>query len=237
MTMACRIVALCVALLQQSQAWQPPAWWAAATAPLTKPLGIERNDGVRLRLGKESDADAIRALWAENDETRVAGPHSLAPAWSAAGIKRAFAPRREAGAFRATSVVAYDWSNLPPALVGFAAANSPDEPYNREAVGLPWRNAAPPGFDPTAFVGPVCVAAPKRGSGLFRDLYAGLFADLAPERAAVTVIDARNAPSLRAHEKVPGCERRGSFDAGGRSWVVFSFDLDAARRDLAQPPT
>ena len=108
---------------------------------------------------------------------------------------------------------------------------------DREAVGLPWRNAAPPGFDPTAFVGPVCVAAPKRGSGLFRDLYAGLFADLAPERAAVTVIDARNAPSLRAHEKVPGCERRGSFDAGGRAWVVFSFDLDAARRDLAQPPT
>ena len=63
--MARRIVAaLCVALLEQSQAWQPPAWWAAATAPLTKPLGIERNDGVRLRLGKESDADAIRALWA-----------------------------------------------------------------------------------------------------------------------------------------------------------------------------
>ncbi|KAK7242786.1 phosphatidate phosphatase [Aureococcus anophagefferens] len=219
-----------------ASAWQPPAWWAAATAPLAAPLGIERNDGVRLRLGKESDADAIRALWAENDETRVAGPHSLAPAWSAAGIKRAFAPRREAGAFRATSVVAYDWSNLPPALVGFAAANSPDEPYNREAVGLPWRNAAPPGFDPTAFVGPVCVAAPKRGSGLFRDLYAGLFADLAPERAAVTVIDARNAPSLRAHEKVPGCERRGAFDAGGREWVVFSFDLDAARRGLAPPP-
>ncbi|KAH8058594.1 phosphatidylinositol transporter [Aureococcus anophagefferens] len=165
---------------RDTDAWQPPAWWAAATAPLTTPLGIERNDGVRLRLGKESDADAIRALWAENDETR---------------------------------------------------------PYNREAVGLPWRNAAPAGFDPTAFVGPVCVAAPKRGSGLFRDLYAGLFADLAPERAAVTVIDARNAPSLRAHEKVPGCERRGSFDAGGRAWVVFSFDLDAARLDLAQPPT
>ena len=161
MTMASRIAALCVALLRLCQAWQPPAWWAAATAPLATPLGIERHDGVRLRFGKESDADAIRALWAENDETRVAGPHSLAPAWSAAGIKRAFAPRREAGNFRATSVVAYDWSRLPPALVGFAAANSPDEPYNREAVGLPWRNAAPPGFDPTAFVGPVCVAAPN----------------------------------------------------------------------------
>ena len=196
---------------------------------------ISREDGVRVRSGCKGDAARIRELWLANDEARVAGPCSLMPAWSVEGIERSFAPRRAGGAFRATSSVAYDWSEDPPKLVGFAAANSPEEAYNADST-LPWRAAVDDGaFDPGAFVGPVCVAAEKRGSGLFRDLYAALLTsdDLADVGDGVTIIDAGNVPSLTAHARLPGCAEAGAFDHGGRSWVVFRFDVAAARAALS----
>mmetsp|Transcript_2359 Transcript_2359/g.6746 ORF Transcript_2359/g.6746 Transcript_2359/m.6746 type:complete len:236 (-) Transcript_2359:5-712(-) len=224
---------LIVALAARSAALSPsavaaPPWLRQFFEPVDRPL-VARPDGVRVRRGLAADAPRIKELWAEN-----VGPCTLGDAWSAGGIETAFAPRFRDGRCRATSAVAYSKDRE---MVGFAAATASDEPFNNVGPLVRWRDVVDDDDRVArALLGPVCVAASERGSGLFRDLYAGLLVhsrDLEDVAEGVVLIHADNAASLAAHSKLAGCREAGRFrSTDDRPWVVLVLDLEAARADL-----
>ena len=186
---------------------------------------------MRLRRGTREDAPRIRQLWAAN-----VAPNSLGEAWSPGGIETAFVYRKTRdGRAAATSVVAYDEDRR---LVGFAAATAADEPFNNLGPLVEWKTF----FDledgrNRCLLGPICVEASVRGSGLFRDLYDALLVrsgDLDDVAEGVVLIHAENHASLTAHRRLDGCTTLGEFaSADGRPFVVLALDLAAARAGLS----
>ena len=205
-------------------------WWDAFFAPQPQPL-LVRDDGTRLRRGTREDAPRIRQLWAAN-----VAPNSLGEAWSPGGIETAFVYRKTRdGRAAATSVVAYDEDRR---LTGFAAATAADEPFNNLGPLVEWKTF----FDledgrNRCLLGPICVEASVRGSGLFRDLYDALLVrsgDLDDVAEGVVLIHAENHASLTAHRRLDGCTTLGEFaSADGRPFVVLALDLAAARAGLS----
>ncbi len=138
------------------------------------------------------------------------------------------------GRAAATSVVAYDEDRR---LAGFAAATAADEPFNNLGPLVEWKTF----FDledgrNRCLLGPICVEASVRGSGLFRDLYDALLVrsgDLDDVAEGVVLIHAENHASLTAHRRLDGCTTLGEFaSADGRPFVVLALDLAAARAGL-----
>lgn len=203
------------------------AWLEAVQDTSFRPLREAK--GVRFRHGTAGDAPRIRELWQLNDEKAIGGPHALMDAWSTDGIEAAFASRTspDSGNMLATSIVAYDASR---SLVGFVAANSPDEPFN---VGsTEWRQHVDSGPTRRALYGPVCVAAERRGTGLFQDLFEAMCVspDMSRIDEVVTIVQTENTPSLRAHLKLPGARERGHFVGhNGKAFKVLTLDLVEAR--------
>ena len=207
-------------------------WWDAFFAPeKPQPLLVREKDGTRLRRGTREDAPRIRQLWAAN-----VAPNSLGEAWSPGGIETAFVYRKTRdGRAAATSVVAYDEDRR---LTGFAAATAADEPFNNLGPLVEWKTF----FDledgrNRCLLGPICVEASVRGSGLFRDLYDALLVrsgDLDDVAEGVVLIHAENHASLTAHRRLDGCTTLGEFaSADGRPFVVLALDLAAARTGLS----
>ena len=206
-------------------------WWDAFFAPQPQPLLVREKDGTRLRRGTREDAPRIRQLWAAN-----VAPNSLGEAWSPGGIETAFVYRKTRdGRAAATSVVAYDEDRR---LTGFAAATAADEPFNNLGPLVEWKTF----FDledgrNRCLLGPICVEASVRGSGLFRDLYDALLVrsgDLDDVAEGVVLIHAENHASLTAHRRLDGCTTLGEFaSADGRPFVVLALDLAAARAGLS----
>ena len=205
-------------------------WWDAFFAPAPAPLLVREKDGTRLRRGTREDAPRIRQLWAAN-----VAPNSLGEAWSPGGIETAFVYRKTRdGRAAATSVVAYDEDRR---LAGFAAATAADEPFNNLGPLVEWKTF----FDledgrNRCLLGPICVEASVRGSGLFRDLYDALLVrsgDLDDVAEGVVLIHAENHASLTAHRRLDGCTTLGEFaSADGRPFIILALDLAAARGGL-----
>jgi GNAT superfamily N-acetyltransferase len=78
-----------------------------------------------------------------------------------------------------------------------------------------------PGGEDAYVYGPIAVDAGERGRGLAQRLFAEL-KRLLPGREGILFIQADNAASLRAHEKM-GMVRRGEFMHEGFPVVVFSY--------------
>jgi len=104
-------------------------------------------------------------------------------------------------------------------VVGFLLA------FEKTAAATPMVQAMLKAYagGPDAYVyGPVCVEASMRGHGLAGAMFA-LLLHLLPGREGILFINARNEPSRRAHEKMPGMREVGRFELNGLEYLVLSY--------------